>query len=128
MIFNYQIKNRSINHKWNNNCKIISWNILPKFRQINILLDIFYPKLIWRKNCVAVNFLLFYTFWKISVKTTYLVKSLTIKLISRKNSQVIQKFHKLHTVWSLRVSWFFEKFPWKQLFSKAFYCKIDFTK
>ena len=37
-------------------------------------------------------------FWKISVKTTSLVKSFTIKLISRNNSQVIQKFRKLHTV------------------------------
>ena len=32
------------------------------------------------------------------MKTTSLVKSFTIKLISRKNSQVIQKFRKLHTV------------------------------
>ena len=37
-------------------------------------------------------------FWKSSVKTTYLVKSFTVKLISRNDSQVIQKFHKLHTV------------------------------
>ena len=35
---------------------------------------------------------------KISVKTTSLVKRFTIKVISRKNSQVIQKFRKLHTV------------------------------
>ena len=31
-------------------------------------------------------------FWKISVKTTYLVKSFTVKLISRNDFQVIQKF------------------------------------
>ena len=37
-------------------------------------------------------------FWKNSVKTTSLVKSFTIKLISRNNSQVIQNFCKLHTV------------------------------
>ena len=37
-------------------------------------------------------------FDKISVKTTSLVKSFTIKMISRKNSQMIQKFRKLHTV------------------------------
>ena len=37
-------------------------------------------------------------FWKKSVKTTSLVKSFTVKLISRNNSQVIQIFHKFHTV------------------------------
>ena len=37
-------------------------------------------------------------FEKNSVKTTSLLKRFTIKLISRNNSQVIQKFHKLDTV------------------------------
>ena len=36
-------------------------------------------------------------FWKISVKTTSLVKWITVKLISRNISQVIQNFRKLHT-------------------------------
>ena len=44
-------------------------------------------------------------FWKISVKTTYLVKSFTVRLISRNNSQVIQKFRKLHTVLTQRNFW-----------------------
>ena len=37
-------------------------------------------------------------FHKFSVKTNSLVKSFTVKLISRNNFQVIQKFRKLHTV------------------------------
>jgi len=43
---------------------------------------------------------LYHGFWKISVKTTSLIKSVTLKLISRTNSYVyvVQKFRKLHTV------------------------------
>ena len=37
-------------------------------------------------------------FWKNSVKTTSLLKRFTIKLISRNDYKVIQKFPKLHTV------------------------------
>ena len=40
-----------------------------------------------------------------SVKTTSLVKSFTVRLISRNNSQVIQKFRKLHTVLTQRNFW-----------------------
>ena len=39
----------------------------------------------------------------ISMKTTSLVKSFTVKLISRNISQVIQKFRKLHTMHCVRV-------------------------
>ena len=37
------------------------------------------------------------------MKTTSLVKSFTVKLISRNISQVIQKFRKLHTMHCVRV-------------------------
>ena len=52
-----------------------------------------FPHTLWslRNFCIKV-------FCKISVKTTYLVKSFNITLISRNNSQVIQRFRKLHTV------------------------------
>ena len=74
--------------------------------------------LIWRKSCektVAVKFRNFQTllsyalcgvyeifvsmfFAKFPVGTTYSLKSFIVRLISRNNSQVIQKFCKLHTV------------------------------
>ena len=42
--------------------------------------------------CMEFTKFLYHNFWNISVKTTSLEKSFTIKLISRNNSQVIQKF------------------------------------
>ena len=79
-----------------------------KVRQINYLVISLVKPLLWRifcQKCVRVNFqnstLCDDADNQFSVKTTFLVKSFTIKLISRNNSQVIQKFRKLHTVGNL---------------------------
>ena len=58
-----------------------------------IFVFVYSRPLVW--SCHAVGRLVF---WKISVKSTSLVKSFTLELISRNNSYVIQKFRKLHTV------------------------------
>ena len=52
-----------------------------------------YGNTLWslRNFCITV-------FFKKYAKTTYVVKSFTVKLISRNDSQMIQKFRKLHTV------------------------------
>ena len=85
------------------------------FTSNQFIVKFFSKTLIWRNFCdktVAVKFrnfqcartlwslrnLCITIFWKISMKTTSLVKSFNIQLISRNNSQVIQKFRNLYTV------------------------------
>ena len=68
------------------------------------------------RNCITI-------FWIMSVKTTYLVKSFTIKLISRNNSQVIQKFCK-HKVWKLR-KFTLSLFFWQKFRQSIMFCLLS---
>ena len=83
---NVWVKNFTIN--WFDGIKF-SWQKISRFSTL------------WMPQCHSVEFtqFLYHGFWKKnSVKTTSLVKSFTVKLISRNISQLIQKFRKLHTV------------------------------
>ena len=109
---------------------------LKKFRQINYLVISLVKQLKpllsqnFCQKCVRVNFCNIHStlrslrnfcitiFWKNSVKTT--VKSFTVKLISRNNPQVIQKFRKLHTVHTVYSQlWTYWKFT-LNIFSQKF--------
>ena len=120
--------------------KILSHRIF--FREIISLLTSLVKTFLSRNFCqhsVRVSFRNFNTahcgvhncitgFRKISVKITSLVKSFTVKLISRNNSQMIQKFRKLHTVQRAALSpIFFFFFSWNQLFRNFFWKTVVFT-